>query len=316
MKKRNMKNLYKLLLGAVAVCVLLVIADWTVGSWSEKMYCNSKYGIFHRQLYCLKESKEEILIMGSSRAAHHYVPQIFEDSLNMSCYNAGSDGMCIYYHYTLLASMIERGATPNIVLYEVLNTDAEVSGGATFTLDAALDRMAPHYGEFSAVTELFDLKDWKERIKLYSKTYRYNSKLVQTIKCNYIPWPENKGYEALIGKMNVKLTEQDLKNGKKVTVEKLPEIEEKKLEYVKKFITLCEDNNIKLIFIYSPSYNRKLPYGAKMIKEIASKNNVPFYNFVTDGKFNNSELFYDRTHLNEDGAKLYTKEIIGLLKKV
>ena len=38
------------------------------------------------------------------RAAHYYVPQIFEDSLGLSCYNAGSDGMCIYYHYGILAS--------------------------------------------------------------------------------------------------------------------------------------------------------------------------------------------------------------------
>ena len=82
-----------------------------------------------------------------------------------------------------------------MVIYEVMNLDAEVSSGATFSLDAALDRLAPHYGEFKAVDSLFALNGWKEKMKMLSKTYRYNSKLVQTIKCNYLPEKEDRGYE-------------------------------------------------------------------------------------------------------------------------
>ena len=170
-----MKNLYKIFIGGFVACLLLVVADWAVGSWSEKMYHKSKYGIYHRQLYCLEQSNDETLIMGSSRAAHHYVPQIFEDSLGMSCYNAGSDGQCIYYHYTLLASMLERGARPKAIIYEVMDLDAVVSKSETFTLDAAIERLTAHYGEFSVINDLFKHKDWKEKIKLMSHTFKYNS---------------------------------------------------------------------------------------------------------------------------------------------
>lgn len=309
-----MKNCYKILIGCFVVCLLLVVADFAVGTWCEMLYHKSKYGIYHRQLYCLNKSNDDILIMGSSRAAHHYIPQIFEDSLGMNCYNAGSDGQCIYYHYALLASMLERGAKPRLVLYEVMNLDAEVSSIGSFTLDAALDRLAPHYGEYRAIDELFNQKKcWMENLKLKSKTYRYNSKLVQIIKCNYIPSPEYKGYEALIGKMDIKSFTKDLEKESNTIKHKSADIDGSKLEYVKKFIMLCKENDIRLVFMYSPYYNSDLSYGTKLIKKIAESEGIPFYDFVTNSIFNTPEYFKDVMHLNDEGAREYSKYIIQYL---
>lgn len=305
-----MREVKKVLIGLVSIIVLLVAADRAVGTWSEKMYYKSKYGIFHRQIYCLQESKDEIMILGSSRAAHHYVPQIFEDSLGMSCYNAGSDGMCIYYHYAILASRIHRGCAPKMVVYEAMASDAEVSNGATFSLDAALDRLAPHYGEIPAIDSLFAYNGWKEKLKLMSKTYRYNSKLVQTIKCNYIPWPEDRGYEALMGKM-------EIKGGKAADVLDVndnAEIEERKLEYMQKLIDLCKANNVKLVMCFSPYYNSKPTKGIELIKDMASRNGVLFLDYGQNERFQNPEYFQDASHLNDTGARAYTEEILKQIK--
>lgn len=307
-----MKDIKKIAIGVLSFCVLLIAADWAVGTWSEKMYYKSKYGIFHRQIYCLTESQDELMILGSSRAAHHYVPQIFEDSLGMSCYNAGSDGMCIYYHYGILASRIQRDRPPKMVVLEVIGTDAEVSQSATFSLDAALDRFAPHYGEFAEIDSMFAIKGWKEKVKLLSKTYKYNSKLVQTIKCNYIPWPEDRGYEALNGVMNV--TE-----GEKAVDFLAPSfdeliIEERKIVYFQKFIDTCKENNIELVMFYSPYYGQTIPRSISMIEELATKNDVQFLNFADDIRFQKPEFFQDAGHLNDTGAKEYSKAIVNALK--
>lgn len=305
-----MNEIKKVLIGLGSIFVLLVLADWTVGTLSEKMYFKSKYGIFHRQIYCLQKSEDDIMILGSSRAAHHYVPQMFEDSLGMSCYNAGSDGMCIYYHYAVLASRIHRGSAPKLVVYEVLRSDAEVSNSDVFSLDAALDRLAPHYGEVPAIDSLFAYNGWKEKVKLMSKTYRYNSKLVQTIKCNYIPWPEDRGYEALTGMMKVK-------NGKPADVlgaVKDVEIEERKLEYVQKLINLCKTNDIKLVMCYSPYYNSKPAEGIERIKELAQSNGIMFLDYGQAEQFQNPEYFQDASHLNDTGAHEYTEEVLKQIK--
>ena len=307
-----MKDIKKIVIGVLGFCVLLVVVDWAVGTWSEKMYYKSKYGIFHRQIYCLTESQDELMILGSSRAAHHYVPQIFVDSIGMSCYNAGSDGMCIYYHYGILASRIQRGCPPKMVILEVIGTDAEVSQGATFSLDAALDRYAPHYGEFAEIDSLFAFNGWKERVKLMSKTYRYNSKLVQTIKCNYIPWPEDRGYEALTGMMQVA---EGVKAADVLTTtsSEEPIIEERKLLYLQKFIDDCKANNIQLVMCYSPYYGQSVPKSIRIIEGMAKKNDVPFMNYGDDVRFQNPEYFQDAGHLNDTGARVYSKEIVRLL---
>ena len=306
-----MKDIKKVLIGIVTFCLLLVVVDRAVGGWSDKMYHQSKYGIFHRQIYCLTESQDELMILGSSRAAHHYVPQVFEDSLGMSCYNSGSDGMCIYYHYGILASRIQRGCPPKMVILEVISTDAEVSQGATFSLDAALDRYAPHYGEFTEIDSLFAYNGWKERVKLMSKTYRYNSKLVQTIKCNYIPWPEDRGYEALTGVMQV--AEGAKAADVLAPASDDPTIEERKLVYLQKFIYDCKANNIQLVMCYSPYYGQAVPNSIRMIEGIAAKNDVLFLNYGDDERFQKPEYFQDASHLNDTGATEYSKEVARVL---
>ena len=309
-----MKDIKKIVFGVLGFCFLLVATDWAVGTWSEKMYHKSRYGIFRRQIYCLTESQEELMILGSSRAAHHYVPQIFEDSLGMSCYNAGSDGMCIYYHYGILTSRIQRGCPPKMVVLEVIGTDAEVSQGATFSLDAALDRYAPHYGEYAEIDSLFAFNGWKERVKLLSKTYKYNSKLVQTIKCNYIPWPEDRGYEALNGVMKIVEGEQAADVLASSVAE--PNIEERKLVYLQKFIDDCKNNNIKLVMCYSPYYDQATPASIRLIQELAEKNGVMFLNYIDDVRFQKPEYFQDASHLNDTGAKEYSKKVCSILRRV
>lgn len=306
-----MKDIKKIAIRTLGFCVLLIVADWAVGTWSEMMYHKSKYGIFRRQIYCLTESQDELLILGSSRAAHHYVPQILEDSLGMSCYNAGSDGMCIYYHYGILASRIQRGCPPKMVILEVIGMDAEVSHGATFSIDAALDRYAPHYGEFAEIDSMFAINGWKEKVKLLSKTYKYNSKLVQTIKCNYVPWPEDRGYEALNGVMKISDGEQAADVLAPSSEE--PNVEEGKLVYLQKFIDKCKNNNIELVMCYSPYFGRTIPTSIHIIEKIAKENNVPFLNYGDDIRFQKSEYFQDASHLNNAGAKEYSKEIAKVL---
>lgn len=303
-----MKNieLKKVLLGVLATVMLLVAADWAVGTWSEKMYYKSRYGIFHRQIYCLQESKEDILILGSSRAAHHYVPQIFEDSLGMSCYNAGSDGMCIYYHYGILAGMISRGHIPSLVIYEVMPDDVLDTHRATFTLEAALDRLAPHYGEVDLIDSIFALNGWKETLKLKIKTYRYNSKLVQTIKCNFFRTKEERGYEGYNGVL------KEIDN-KSISSDDYC-FDDSKIKYVRKFITLCHDNGIRLYFYYSPSFGGRSSSGIVKIKEVAEEYNVPFDDYSDIYQFQGTPLYYDRTHLNDFGAHEYSRFVASELK--
>ena len=302
-----MKEVKKVLIGLVSIIVLLVVADWAVGTWNEKMYYSSKYGIFHRQIYCMHESQDELVIMGSSRADHQYVSGIFEESLGLKTYNAGSEGMCIYYQYAILASYVERKAFPKLVILDVQDLDIEPSTGATFTLEAALDRLAPHYGEYKMVDELFDLQEWNDKVKLLSKTYRYNSKLVQTIKCKYLPEPEDRGYEAIKGKLP-----DDIQFEEKPST--ITAVEPMKVEYMQKFIDLCKNHNIPLLLVYSPIFRNGESPAMNKIAEMAKASGVPFWDYSNEPSIIKRENFRDAMHLHDEGAHVWSEFLANKIK--
>ena len=304
---KKTKEWQKVLLGFVSMLLLIFIADRVVGFVFERAYRNSKYGIFHRQEYCLHNSKDKIIILGSSRAAHHYVPQIFTDTLGLSCYNCGSDGMCIYYHYGILSSYIERGDIPKIVLLEVMNTDAVSSNTSTFGLEAAIDRLAPNYGEYKEIDSLLLLGGWKEKIKMLSMCYRYNSKAVQLIKCNFIRWPEDYGYEAIFGQLpdTSMIRDGGYKSGK---------IENEKIYYFNKFIKVCLDNDIKLFFVESPYYEISSSLGIDTLKSISDNYHIKWLDFKNCRELMKPQYFRDFGHLNDVGAHLYSAILAHELK--
>lgn len=306
--KLNKNKLGGALLCISAVVVLLVLMDLCIGGASAWLYHRSKYGIFHRQQYVLNESKDDIIILGSSRASHHYVPSILSDSLGMTCYNAGSEGMCIYYHYTMLAAMIERGHCPRLVIYDVMDLDLMEYPGPTFTLEAALDRLAPHYGEFACIYSLFELKGWKEQLKLQSKAYRYNSKLVQSIKCNFMPQPEDHGYEKVVGALPENVTFES-KPYNDCTLDSL------KLGYMKQMVNLAKQNDINMIFVFSPYYMDNPSKALDTAKDIASHYQLDIVDCYNDSNLMKRELFRDVMHLNDDGAHVWSAYLAHILKE-
>ena len=69
-------------------------------------------------IYSVLHSKEDIYIFGSSRANHHYNPNILSKNLGLSCYNAGSDGKNATYQLGLL-KMLLKNHKPKVIIYEV-----------------------------------------------------------------------------------------------------------------------------------------------------------------------------------------------------
>ena len=90
-----------------------------------------------------------------------------------------------------------------------------------------------------------------------------------------------------------------------------------KLKYLEKFIIDTKWKGIKLVFIISPYYSA-CSYdsynAAKMLSEIY---NVRLCDFFADKQYNTSkDYFSDSSHLNDTGARIFTKGIIFQLRHV
>ena len=108
----------KFIIRLLAFLLLMFVVDRGVGLGMKYMQEHAKGGYVGHHNKIINHSDEDILIFGSSRAIHHYNPQIIKDSLAMSCYNCGQDGNGIILFYGWWQLMKERH-TPKLVIYDI-----------------------------------------------------------------------------------------------------------------------------------------------------------------------------------------------------
>lgn len=297
-----MKNLLKSLL---FIIITLFVVDRVGGQimWWVNQHTQDISG--PKLKYLANEVNEDVVFLGTSRCNFHYVPSILSDSLGLSVYNGGIDASnCIYAHYFVL-NQILRHHTPQIICLELMTSDYTYSNDSFETTSF----FAPYIGRCERADSIFREagKYWPYRL---CHLYRYNAKAVSNIggllvnkqqgsDNGYIPLPEPNFHPEEAREAH---TSQHIDN--------------LKLQYVQKFISLCKSNNIKLVFMISPAYTIADTDLYDILKDIAKKNDVPFFDYHTSGLFlDHPEYFKDGGHLWHKGAQLYSSIFAQDLKK-
>ena len=117
--------LRKLLLGIGCVCLL----DLALGETSRHLFFAQRSGKFYRLNTAMEAANERIVVFGSSHAASHYVPEVLQQQLGMSCYNAGMLGQQILFHKTLESILLQR-TVPGVIILDVDPSTLYESGEA------------------------------------------------------------------------------------------------------------------------------------------------------------------------------------------
>ncbi len=107
----------RFILNLLVVCLMVFIFDRAVGGIIKHFYFKQVAGLYNRTTYAIDSTTADILVFGSSRANHHYVPEVFEDSLKMSFYNTGRDGNFLLYNTAIFKAIIKRHK-PKIVILD------------------------------------------------------------------------------------------------------------------------------------------------------------------------------------------------------
>ena len=140
-----------------------------------------------------------------------------------------------------------------------------------------------------------------------SLTYRYNSKLVQSFKCNYLPQLEDHGYEKVDGVLSDKVT-FDSEAYNDCTLDSL------KIEYMHMMVKLAKQNHISMIFVLSPYYKDNPSKALDTAKEIASQYQLDIVDCYNEPEMMKRDLFRDIMHLNDEGAHVWTAYLAHILK--
>lgn len=284
---------------------LLIVAalDFAAGIIFSTMQRKAISGDNFRLNAIVNQQKSQLLIVGSSRAVHHYDPFILQDSLSLTCYNCGIDGMGIVCNYGLYRLMANR-YKPKVLVCEVTPDFDLLENDNT----KYLEWLKPHYDN-RGIDSIFWTVDKTLRLKMLSQMYRYNGAFIQIFIDFVHPMPtgihDTRGYSPIDATMNYEPKIAD-------NTRKVYHFDALKLLYWNKLIADCKQQGTQLIFVVSPQYKATADdwRAFQPLVEKARRNNIPFVNHLTDPLFTTKrEYFKDVSHLNHAGATRYTEAI-------
>ena len=289
---------------AVLFLLVLVLLDVSAGYVFDYLYSNSKSGVAYQEDQVFNKTKDSILIFGSSRAAFHYKPDVITKETGLSCYNAGREGMGIYFHYAALLATLDR-YKPKAVILDLDFRDVYDRGG-NFG-EAVFSDLAPFYGKINNEFDNYICRHWYDNIFYRSNLLKYNKKIFNIITANVMKNSDNfKGYRPLKGEWNGK--DKVLKNDTFIIGPDL-------IKTIELFITKAKSKNIEVVLVISPTFKKIKPDFFDIINNIAVKNKIQLLNYYSDKEFrNNKQLFSDSEHLNVKGAEVFSEKIASQIK--
>ena len=146
---------------------------------------------------------------------------------------------------------------------------------------------------------------------MLSGLYRYNSDLLGLLSDNLRPMQSfEKGYWPIDKKMNY-----DPINKQKG---KTMEVDDLKVLYLRKFISLACEYDIPVAFVASPTYfGNELQHTYDPIIKICKEGNVVFIDVNYDDAICSSKEYWDdATHLNDEGVHLFSKKTQSKLSTI
>jgi hypothetical protein len=285
--------------------LILFSLDFALGKMLSYLYFKQECGRQYRATYSMERTKEDILVFGSSKAYHHYIPAIIESKMNMSCYNTGCPGQFVLYNYATLKTILKR-YSPKIIILDLMTAEFRVNSESYDRLSFLL----PYYKNHKEIHSIVELRGPYEKYKLISSIYPYNSSILMIMGGNSGYFKRRnvdfKGYKPLPEVWNQPIAFDSIFSKY--------EVDNTKIGCYKNFIKECKNKGIQLFVIISPTYIKRKysDYSISIARNIATTYNIKFYDFTNDTSFtSHRSLFADAGHLNGEGAKLYTNTVVN-----
>ena len=290
----------------VVFLLIIVAADIIIGNTLEFMFYKQKTGPNFQIIESITTNRADLVILGNSRAQHHYNPKIISHKTQFSCINSGLNGGYGIYLPAFQVYEIANNYKPKTIIVEIDPNALSYSKLNYYLIRVLL----PYVDRYPNAYEYLKLRDNYQKIKLLSKAYKYNSLVYDVIIYNLFSNKFNRV------KSFIPITKSLSNNDSIASVNKIINLSSKTMDInmqliLEKLIQLTKSMNIKLIFVNSPIYNNLVndnySFAGNKAIQIMKDNNISFWDYSNDSTFlNKYYLFSDRLHLNQKGADIFS----------
>ncbi|MGF7072416.1 hypothetical protein [Mucilaginibacter sp. R-33] len=297
----------KFFIRLLLMIVAFVAVDQAAGIFLYYFFTHQVSGEYAVANHVVYNLNEDVLVLGSSRASHHYNSSLIKNGLNLSCFNGGRDGEGLLYSTAIFELALKRHV-PKIVVLDVTSDVLSEKEDEKNRLSILL----PYLKQSDVIGNMIEKKGRLELIKSHLQTYRYNGQVVSIFQ-HYFLLSGNTvmGFNPLDNKMDVSRVSNH--TSLKPYSDSISADNAEALDF---FINECRRQKIQLFVFVSPRYNDDTQQNSYLkLKSICNSNKVIFHDFTNDVYFKNPEYYSDRAHLNGRGADLYTDTIVAFMKK-
>jgi hypothetical protein len=313
----QMKAVGKLLRHSALLLIVLFAADRLIGMWLEHSFYRQRHGDDVVSTYVLEQAKEDVIIMGGSKASHDYKAAAIEKESGMSCFDGGRDNMDIIYTESMLASMLQRHA-PKVLIIDVTHLDlADYGSGRRDNIQRLSTALLPYVNKHPELLPTVSLADRLEPVKAaISHVYPYNSLIGSIVQNTYTSFghESEKGYEPLFRSIDSNTYKVPLWGWNVARAPVYP----RSVAALNHVIRMSKDRNIRLIAIVSPFYfplEIQQTEGYRLMQQTVISNGFEFYDFSRSRDFlHRPHYFDDDVHLNDSGAAAFSRQISGILR--
>ena len=259
--------------------------------------------------------RNDVVIMGSSRAFVQFNPRIIDSVLHVNSYNLGYNASLVnrqverYYAYCRIQNW-----EPKTIIYSI---DYGTLSGITVNFER--EQFYPYFFCDRDLVEAFDKYQHFSLMEKYIPFWRYCTCFLDFHVYDVLTNPEEKELFYKGFKNNRIKWVNDLVMGKdplKYTCS------EEALRIFKNYIKDMHSKGKNIIFVYAPLYTefskkfKGIDGMYTVFGDIAHEYNIPILDYSHDPICSDTSFFYNSAHLNRIGADIFTLQLSNDLKRM
>lgn len=297
-----------LLVRLALVAAVFMLANLSLGTLLDytRLRCvNRESGLINNA----RREKSDVIILGSSRAKHHYDPKLLASLWGVSVYNAGFPGQAIPFNRVTF-DLIAAKHHPKAVIVDVMAFDDDMDRVHAFDawyFDSKVLREMPseaEAGKAASVSPDFRIRCW-----MSFAAYRYADRVSR----NLFDKP-HQGEGPEFDPLPVGYVEKNWRGYEK------PQPHKKFPWYRPQLAALVDEikaTGAEVVLAFSPTFKMGNETDFTDTAEaVAKEKGVPFIDFTKTAltRPEDKKYYYDGGHLNTDGAAIYTREVAVALR--
>ncbi len=281
---------------------LVAVVDVIVGFGGDYLQAHAIGGYTGLTNDFAQKDTHDVLVLGSSRAKHHYDTHFLSDTLGVDVYNAGYEGCGVILANGLLELVLDR-YKPKLVIFDVAYSFDIIDNPNDNNNVRYIKWLKPYY-KTANVGKIIKDVSMEEWYKVHSGLIRYNSVLLNELNDNINARKFGiNGYEPSNGvlpdSVNIVIDSSEHR------------VDLLKLKYIERLIHLSQSKGVPVVFVKSPRFGYTDSEIINPVKEICQRNNVPFYDYRCREELQRPYYFCDQSHLNAQGALFFSRMLVS-----